>query len=115
MAIYLSFNIADSMFEGESVVARKPLTPERFGEIVRKPGIISCLNGSHATTIKALESRYNIIVHVPTDPPRILLKPKDFIIVISLRGLPRKTAGYQYDDGDLENATFSFALWQRVR
>lgn len=110
--VYIGFNLADSMFDGEkSLILRRQLTFQEVQEY-RRRGVISVVNVSHRNTIQEIERRYHISLPFPDAPPRVQLEAGDAIIVISSRGLPRKTGNvFEYTPEELQQATFSFSIY----
>lgn len=101
------------MFNGRALIQREPLTEHDLRSIL-SGGVISCLNKSHPATLRALKTRCKIDLPIPEFPPRISLEIGDSIVLITLRGLPRHTKSYQYTDGEVARATFSFSRWIRI-
>lgn len=110
---YLGFNIADSMFDdvGDCLILRSKTDFLRVRNALKK-GVVSCLNPSHKNTIAELERRYQVSLPVPARPERVTLKKGDTIIIISSRGLPRKTGNIvEFSAEELKRASFNFATY----
>lgn len=110
MTRYFGFAMADSMFNGECEIRRMQLSVEEVKVLVAD-GVQSCLNPSHVPTIKAMQARYGLDVPVPEKAPRVSLGSGDSLLVMGVRGLPRLEGRHEYTEEEINNATFSFALY----
>jgi hypothetical protein len=108
--VFFGFAIADSMFRGEAIVRRMPLTEDDVRHIVAR-GVMSCCNPSHVPTIAAMRERFGFDVTVPEKAPLVSLYTGDALVVMSVRGLPRLEGRHEYTAEEITNATFSFALY----
>jgi len=110
--IYVGLAIADSMFPEECTVDRLSETPEIVQALVKSQFVNLC-NPSHKATLTALRRRHGIDLYetLPERPPVVKLQPDDYVIVISVRGLPRLTDRHEYTDEEVAQATFSFGSW----
>jgi hypothetical protein len=113
MTTFFGFAIADSMFPNTCTVNRDPLTLEEFITILKTNSITSCCNGSHESTVSALNSLLpsGVTIQIPETPPMVKLSKGDRIIVMSVRGLPRLTDNRHYTDEEINNASFVFGTW----
>ncbi len=109
--IYFGFALADSMFAGNCDIRRRVITPAEAREIVEM-GVTPCLNPSHAATIAAMRERFGIEVAIPNCAPKVALEPGDGLIVMGVRGLPRLMDRHEYTRGEIEEATFSFSIYE---
>lgn len=109
--VYFSFAVADGMFSGEHVnLRREVISVERVREMVAA-GVIPALNPSHVATISAMRTRYGIEVEIPQRAPMVSLLEGDSLIVMSVRGLPRREGVAEYTAEEIAAATFVFSLW----
>jgi len=108
--IYFGFALGDSMFVGDCDIIRQQLTVDDVKRLV-KLGVESCCNPSHAATINVMKSRYGIEIEIPDTPPRVTLNPRDSVIVMGVRGLPRLTDRHEYSEEEISKATFSFSMY----
>lgn len=109
--VYFGFAVADGMFNGEHVeLVRETISIERVRELVAQ-GVIPALNPSHVATIGAMRTRYGIEVAVPEKAPMVTLDQGDSLIVMSVRGLPRREGVAEYTSEEIDRATFVFSLW----
>ena len=111
--VYFGFAVADSMFQGDEVtISRSMLDINAVKFLVRK-GVIPCLNPSHVPTIKAMKEKFGIDVEIPERAPQVSLDVGDRLIVMGVRGLPRLDATrHEYTEQEIDNATFSFSVWE---
>ncbi len=107
---FFGFALADSMFNGEVTISRKPLTIDEVKAIIND-GVLSCCNPSHVATINAMRARYGIDVAIPETPQRVSVGNGDSVIVMGVRGLPRLTDRHEYTDEEVAQATFSFSIY----
>lgn len=108
---YFGFAIADSMFSGEHVnLRRETVDIERVRTLV-SAGVIPALNPSHTATINAMQKRYGLYVQIPERAPLVSLLEGDSIVVMSVRGLPRREGVAEYTAEEIAAATFVFSLW----
>ena len=70
-----------------------------------------CLNPSHAATIDAMNSRFDIHITIPETPPRVSVGAGDSVIVMGVRGLPRLTDRHEYTEEEIAAATFTFSRY----
>lgn len=110
MTVFFGFALADSMFSGDRMIARKQLTAEEAVTVVQD-GVTPILNPSHAATIAAMRSRYGIDVEIPEKPPMAALGVGDSVVVMGVRGLPRLTDRHEYTSEEVAQATFSFSIY----
>jgi hypothetical protein len=111
MSTYFGFAISDSMFPASGTIIKKPLTLEEVKELIEQ-GISPCLNPSHIATINAMNKKFDITVPIPDSPPKISLQANDRIIIMGVQGLPRLTDRHEYTEEEIDNAEFSFSLYQ---
>lgn len=111
MPAYFGLAISDSMFDGEALIHRRPITPEEAAEYV-DGGVVSCINPAHTPTIDAMRRRFSLNVPAPDHPPVIKLQTGDTLVVAGVRGLPRLEGRHEYSREEIESAEFSFALWE---
>ena len=112
--IYFGFAVADSMFEGDVTISRKTITANKVKEILSSAAceVIPCLNPSHAATIAAMQSRFEIEIPIPEEAPKVELSGGDTLIVMSVRGLPRLDATrHEYTEDEVARATFVFSVY----
>lgn len=108
---YFAFAVADGMFSGEVVdLRRETIDVERVREFVAA-GVIPALNPAHASTIAAMRARFGLDVQIPERAPLVTLGEGDSLIVMSVRGLPRREGVAEYSDAEIAAATFVFSLW----
>ena len=109
--VYVGFSIADSMFtEGDCLILRRQLELLDFKKYMQK-GAISYINPAYKNSIAEIEKRYTITLP-PHSDERVKLQKGDSIIVISSRGLPRKTGGaFKYTPEEISRATFNFSIY----
>lgn len=110
MKNYFGFALADSMFTGDVVIHRQPLTVEQAKQLIGQ-GVESCCNLSHQATIDAMGKRYGIMVTIPAAPPKVELADGDSLLVMGVRGLPRLTDRHEYTAEEIAAATFSFSRY----
>lgn len=109
--VYFGFAVADGMFSGEVVdLRREAVSVERVREMVAA-GVIPALNPAHQSTISAMRTRYGIEVAVPEKAPMVSLGEGDQLVVMSVRGLPRREGVAEYTAEEIAAATFVFSLW----
>ncbi len=109
---YFGFAVADGMFPAQAKVTRKVITVEVVREMVAA-GVKPALNPTHKSTIDAMRSRFGIEVEIPEKAPLIKLVPGDQVVVMSVRGLPRREDGKgEYTPEEIAAATFEFSLWE---
>lgn len=112
--IFFGFAVADGMFVGDRVVARRVISVEEVKAMV-EAGVSPALNPSHAATIDAMQTRYGLHVEIPETAPKVTLGAGDSIIVMSVRGLPRREGGKaEYSAEEIAGATFEFSFWTVV-
>lgn len=109
--IYVSLAVADSMFPSNSVIVRMEITAEEVKDIFSRHTAVSACNESHIHTLNALKERYDIEVNA-SGAPKISLSYEDYLIVLSVRGLPRTSPAREYTREEIENADFTFALYK---
>ena len=85
------------------------MSPDEIRAI--EASVESCCNPSHAATIEAMRTRFQINVAIPESPPKVSLEMGDSIIVMGVRGLPRLTDRHEYNEQEIAQATFSFAKY----
>lgn len=110
MTTYVGFVIADSMFPERAVILKYPLTLENVRNRIEY-GVVSCVNPSHAATISVLKE-IGLEIPIPEKPPIVALSEDDFIIVCSVRGLPRLTDRHEYTREEIESAIFAFSEYR---
>lgn len=110
MKTFFGFALADSMFSGDTTITRQTLTATEAADVV-KAGVVSCLNPSHQATIQAAKERFGIEVDIPATPPQVQLHPKDSLVVMGVRGLPRLTDRHEYTAEEVMKATFLFSRY----
>lgn len=109
--IYFGFAVADGMFPNERTeLVREIVSVERVREFVAA-GVIPALNPSHTATIAAMRTRYGLEVAIPERAPMVSLLEGDQLIVMSVRGLPRREGVAEYTQAEIDGATFVFSLW----
>lgn len=111
MSVYFGFAVADGMFLGDVTVTRKVVTVETVRELVAT-GVIPALNPSHVSTIDAMRKRFGLMVEVPAKAPFVKLGAGDKLVVMSVRGLPRREGVAEYSDAEIAQATFEFSVWE---
>lgn len=108
---YFGFAVADSMFSGERTeLVRKIVSIEEVHELV-SAGVIPALNPAHKSTINAMRQRFGLDVAIPEKAPIVTLNEGDRLIVMSVRGLPRREGVAEYTQEEVDGATFMFSLW----
>ncbi len=111
MTTYFGFGLADNMFPaGQSTIRRRDLTPEEAKAVVRA-GVEPCLNPSHALTIGAMRTRFDIDVRIPEKAPIAKLAVGDRLLVMGVSGLPRLEGRHEYTAEEIEGAKFRFGLY----
>jgi hypothetical protein len=113
MNVYFGFAVADGMFAGDVTVTRKVVTVEAVRELV-SAGVIPALNPSHVSTIDAMRRRFNLMVEVPAKAPMVKLGLNDKLVVMSVRGLPRREGVAEYSDAEISSASFEFSVWEVI-
>ena len=111
---FFGFAVADSMFSGDVEISRSQVPAETAKKIIGS-GVVPCLNPSHVATIQAAKARFGIEVEIPEKPPQVSLLAGDRLLVMSVRGLPRLTDRHEYTEEEIENASFSFSLYEVTR
>lgn len=117
--LYFGFGISDAMFTTDVELTRKAIKDVGLvNHILNNPNhvwceeMVPCLNPSHKATIDAMVTKFRIEgISIPEIAPRVQLEPGDKLLVMSPRGLPRLQDRHEYTDEEIENATFSFALY----
>ncbi|GIW60349.1 MAG: hypothetical protein KatS3mg087_1415 [Patescibacteria group bacterium] len=109
--IYFGFAVADSMFPAQCVCQRRPLTVEETKEILTNEEVKFCLNPSHRPTIEVAR-KMGLAIEIPESAPRVSLQPKDKVVVMSVRGLPRLEGRHEYTEEEINQASFTFGLWE---
>jgi len=109
--MFFGFALADSMFSGDVCIKRQVLSLDEVYQYLANPALISCLNPSHVATIHAMRSRFGIDVAIPERPPQVQLSVGDDLIVMGVRGLQRLIDRHEYDNQEIESATFTFAIY----
>ena len=104
------FALADSMFAGDVVIHRRPLTVDEVKKLVAE-GVVSCFNPSHKPTIDAMRSRYGIDCAIPAIPPKVELRPGDSMVMMGVRGLPRLVDRHEYTAEEISAASFVFSRY----
>ncbi|RJR28548.1 hypothetical protein C4564_04910 [Candidatus Microgenomates bacterium] len=111
MTTYFGFAIADGMFSDGMTVSRRVVDVEVVRAMI-DAGVSPALNPTHESTINAMRARYGLDVEIPEKAPFIKLEPGDQVIVMSVRGLPRREGGKgEYTDEEIAGATFEFSVW----
>lgn len=109
--VYFGFAVADGMFSNERTeLVREAISVEKVREFVAA-GVIPALNPSHQSTIAAMRQRFGLDVAIPERAPMVTLDQGDSLIVMSVRGLPRREGVAEYSDAEIAGATFVFSLW----
>ena len=109
--VYFGFAVADSMFSGERVALIREIVSVEQVRALISVGVIPALNPSHVATIVAMQKRFGIEVEIPAKAPLVTLVEGDKLVVMSVRGLPRKEGVAEYTQDEIDGATFVFALW----
>jgi len=109
--MFFGFALADSMFSGDATIKRQVLSLDEVYQYLANPALISCLNPSHTATIQVMRTRFGIDVAIPEHPPQVQLSVGDDLIVMGVRGLQRLTDRHEYDNQEIESATFNFAMY----
>ncbi len=114
---FFGFAIADSMFPGECVVSRRPLTVDEVRD--KLADCQMCVNPSHKPTIDAATKKYGLVIAVPEKAPNIALKSGDSVIVVSMRGLSRLEGRHEYTADEIDKTEKAMkklliALYQRL-
>jgi hypothetical protein len=107
---YFGFAVADGMFAGDVTVTRKVVSVETVRALV-SGGVIPALNPAHISTINAMKQRFGLEVAIPERAPMVILNEGDQLIVMSVRGLPRREGVAEYTQQEVDGATFVFSLW----
>lgn len=114
MAVYFGFGIAPSMFPSKGVeIVPQELSDSEGAELASLS--IPCLNGSHAATIKVLNTRFGVAVEVPAVPPKVVLGIGDSVVVMAAIGLPRLVDRHEYTEEEVEGAIFRFVAYHVVQ
>lgn len=109
--VYFGFAVADGMFANERTeLVRKIVSVEEVRALVAQ-GVIPALNPSHIATINAMRQRFDLMVEVPERAPLVSLVEGDQLVVMSVRGLPRREGVAEYTQAEVDSATFVFSLW----
>ena len=60
-----------------------------------------------------MRQRFGIEVTIPVAPPKVAVELGDLLVVMSVRGLPRRTAetGSEYTQEEVDGAKFVFSIW----
>ncbi len=111
MTTYFGFALADSMFSGDCTISRKVLDVNTVRAMAENGELTPCLNPSHAATISAMNTRFDIHVEIPEVPPRVSVNTGDSVIVMGVRGLPRLTDRHEYTAEEITSATFTFTRY----
>ena len=107
MATFFGFAFSASMLPGGTVNLRKEdMTVEQVRDLL--PTCEMCLNPSHAATIEAARSRFDLEFTIPERPARIALGSDDSVVVMQVSGLPRLTDRHEYTEEEVASATFNF-------
>lgn len=113
--VFFGFGLADNMFGSfEGMIQRTPLSVDAARVILAQEGLNVCLNPSHALTIDAMRSRFNIDVPIPEKAPLASLEASDTLIVMGVRGLPRLEGRHEYTEEEISSAVFSFSSYTLV-
>jgi len=113
MTTFFSFAVADGMFDGSVTVTRKVATVEEVRGLVES-GVVPALNPSHTATIHAMQSRFGLHVTIPAKAPMVKLTTGDKLVVMSVRGLPRREGVAEYTQVEIDSASFEFSIWEVV-
>lgn len=108
MKTYFGFALGDSMFSGACTIRRRSISIEEVRAVVAS-GVESCCNPSHKPTIDAMRAKYGIDAPIPADPPCVSLELGDRIIVMGVRGLPRRQDRHEYTPEEIAGASFAFS------
>lgn len=114
MKTYFGFAISDSMFPSEANAVKTEISVEQIRNLANAGELTPCLNPSHKATIDVMESRFDIHVNIPERAPMVSLNVGDRVIVMGVRGLPRKEGRAEYTPNEIEGAKFSFSIWTRI-
>jgi len=115
MTVYFGFAVADAMFTAPyCLVERTVLTLDEVRQAVAD-GVTPCFNPNHPATIDAMRQRFGISLPVPESAPTITLEPKDTLIVMSHRGLPRLEGRSEYTADEIDRAVFTFSRYRVLR
>ena len=109
--LYVGFAISDTMFSTNAKLLREVVNVETVKQLLLDKHIV-CANPSHAATFVALKEKYGIQLEVPSKAPNIHLGLHDELLLLSVRGLPRLEGRHEYTSDEIDNAQWSFALWE---
>ena len=109
MTLYFGFAIADAMFPETCTIKRRPIAPPEAAALL--PGAVVCVNPSHQTTIDAAIKRFGFPLSIPPNAESVKLASGDRVLVMSVRGLPRREGGGDYTAAEIAQADFAFGLW----
>lgn len=110
MTTYFGFAVADGMFDGDVTVTRCRVSVEEVRVLVNA-GVVPALNPSHVATVNAMTTRFGLGVQIPTKAPIVKLTVGDKLIVMSVRGLPRREGVAEYTQAEIDSASFEFSVW----
>jgi len=113
MSTFFGFAVADGMFAGDVTVTRKVISVEAVRELIGA-GVIPALNPSHVSTISAMQKRFGLMVEVPAKAPMVKLGTGDKLVLMSVRGLPRREGVAEYSDSEISSASFEFSVWEVI-
>lgn len=113
---YVSFALADSMFNGKySTIERQQINEDLAKNLInsaKNDGTFTpCFNPSHVATLEAIEARFSIHLGHLDKPPVVQLNEGDILLVIGVRGLPRLTDRHEYTSDEIAKATFNFTVY----
>lgn len=114
MTTYFGFEMNATMFPSVSHDLRVDyLKATEFITKVHNPNVVVCCNSAHKATINAMYRLYGLRlyclrVEIPKTPPLVKLDFGDRLLVLMVSGLPRLTDRHEYNDSEINQASFDF-------
>jgi len=111
---FVGLAMSSTMFAGEVLLVRLPISASRAKRLVEDEECVSCANPSHSATVDALREKFGISIPIPETAPKVTLESGDTLIVLSARFSLRLAEGERYSAEEIAAATIEFVAYAVV-